>query len=91
MTITPTRARGLLDASTGDLAVVTQQRITLVRRGAVPVDVTPGFDWTCVAVGGGAVAVAGADAVTWTGPDGFTQHMTAPGSGASRLAVAGRT
>ena len=90
MTITPTRARGLLDASTGDLAVVTQQRITLVRRGAVPVDVTPGFDWTCVAVGGGAVAVAGAESVAWTGPDGSTHHTAAPGSGVCRLAVAGR-
>ena len=90
MTITPTRARGLVDASTGDLVVITQQRITWARRGAATVNITPGFDWTCVAVGGGAVAVAGADAVTWTGPDGSTHHTAAPGSGVSRLAVAGR-
>jgi hypothetical protein len=53
-------------------------------------DITPGFDWTCVAVGGGAVAVAGADSVLWTGPDGSSQQGAAPGSGLCRLAVAGR-
>lgn len=90
MTITPTRARGLVDASTGDLVVITQQRITRRRRGSAMVDITPGFDWTCVAVGGGAVAVAGADAVTWTGPDGSTHHIATPGSGVYRLAVAER-
>ena len=90
MTITPTRARGLVDASTGDLVVITQQRITWARRGAATVNITPGFDWTCVAVGGGAVAVAGAESVAWTGPDGSTHHTAAPGSGVCRLAVAGR-
>jgi len=90
MTITPARARGLVDSSTGDLVVITQQRIIWARRGAATVDVTPGFDWTCAAVGGGAVAVAGADAVTWKGPDGSAHHRAVPGSGVSRLAVAGR-
>jgi len=90
MTITPARARGLVDASTGDLVVITQQRIIWARRGATVVDVTPGFDWTCAAVGGGAVAVAGADSVLWTGRDGSSQQGAAPGSGLCRLAVAGR-
>jgi hypothetical protein len=90
MTITPARARGLVDSSTGDLVVVTQQRVSWHRRGATMMDITPGFDWTCVAVGGGAVAVAGADSVLWTGPDGSSQQGAAPGSGLCRLAVAGR-
>ena len=90
MTITPARARGLVDSSTGDLVVITQQRVSWHRRGATVVDITPGFDWTSVAVGGGAVAVAGADSVLWTGPDGSSQQAAAPGSGLCRLAVAGR-
>jgi hypothetical protein len=90
MTITPARARGLVDSSTGDLVVITQQRVSWHRRGATVVDITPGFDWTSVAVGGGAVAVAGADSVVWTGPDGSSQQGAAPGSGQYRLAVAGR-
>jgi len=90
MTITPARARGLVDSSTGDLVVITQQRVSWHRRGATMMDITPGFDWTCVAVGGGAVAMAGADSVVWTGPDGSSQQGAAPGSGQYRLAVAGR-
>jgi len=90
MTITPARARGLVDSSTGDLVVITQQRVSWHRRGATVVDITPGFDWTSVAVGGGAVAVAGADSVLWTGRDGSSQQGAAPGSGLCRLAVAGR-
>ncbi|HYN72185.1 MAG TPA: hypothetical protein VES60_06745 [Nakamurella sp.] len=90
MTITPSRARGLFDASTGDLVVITQQRISWRRRGPATMDITPGFDWTCVAAGGGAVAVAGADSIEWTGPDGSCIHSAAPASGVCRLAVAGR-
>jgi len=90
MTGTPRRARGLIDADTGELLAVTQQGISWLRADGSRVDVTPDHLWDCVAAGGGAVAVAGPEAVQWHGPDGSVLTAAAPAEPTYRVAVAGR-
>jgi len=87
MTNTPRAARGVVDADTGDVLVVTRNAITWVRAAGPAVNVTPEFVWTCVAAGGGSIAVAGPDSVEWHGPAGSVLTRSAPDEEIYRLAV----
>jgi len=89
MTVTPSRARGVIDAETGALVAVTGQGISWLRPDNAGVEVTPDFVWGPVAAGGGAVAMAGSEYLRWHGPDGAVRTLPAPTEDSYRLAVAG--
>ena len=79
----------MIDADTGDVLAVTQHGISWLRADGSRVDVTPGYLWDCVGAGGGAVAVAGPEAVQWHGSDGSVLTAVAPAETTYRVAVAG--
>lgn len=70
MITTPVAARGLVDPTSGSLLVVGADRLYVSDRAERLLEVTPEHPVDCVAIGGGAVAVAGGAQLTWQGPAG---------------------
>jgi hypothetical protein len=90
VTVTPRRARGVIDDQTGALLAVSGLGISWLRAHHAPLEVTPDFVWGPVAAGGGAIAVAGSEYLQWYGADDEVRTWPVPIEDSYRLAVAGR-